>query len=116
MTNKTDDKGAEIDPFKRRILKLKNFDFKLISAVQGRKKSTLEPTKFVENRRFWTKRRLEVQKSEKPIFLVFLHIIMYIALCTRKDGITDHFRASGVVRFFMSKGIKYDETRALSRF
>ena len=37
MTNKTDDKGAEIDPFKRRILKLKNFDFKLISAVQGRK-------------------------------------------------------------------------------
>ena len=29
----------------------------------------------------------------------FLHIIMYIALCTRKGGITDHSRASGVVRF-----------------
>ena len=29
----------------------------------------------------------------------FLHIIMYIALCTRKGGITDHSCASGVVRF-----------------
>ena len=39
------------------------------------------------------------KKTENAIFLVFLHIIMYIALCTRKGGITDHSRASGVVRF-----------------
>ncbi len=31
---------------------------------------------------------------------------LYIALCTRKGGITDHSRASERVRFFMPKGVK----------
>ena len=49
--------------------------------------------------RLHEQRQLIEKKTENAIFLVFLHIIMYIALCTRKGGITDHSRASGVVRF-----------------